>query len=117
MLLVLLPLLSCNTCSNDTILKLPSPDGLLVATAYERNCGATTDFSSIVNVQPAHDGFNPGESIVFVAEGKYALHLAWTKPRELQITCIGCIRKHIFREVSALGDIDVTYKLEPTPTP
>lgn len=84
-----------------------------MANIYERDCGATTDFSSIVNVQSASDKFRADEGRLFVAKGRYDLSVAWTGPRTLLITCAGCSRKNIYREVVALGDIDVKYSLGP----
>ena len=90
-----------------------SPDGGLVANIYERNCGATTDFSSMVNVQSTADKFRPDEGLLFVAKGRYDLSITWTAPRTLIITCPNCLRKNVFREVVAFGDIDVRYGLGP----
>jgi hypothetical protein len=84
-----------------------------VANVFERNCGATTDFSSMVNVQSASDKFRPDEGLLFVAKGRYDLSVAWAGPRTLLITCPSCARKNVFREVIALGDIDVKYSLGP----
>lgn len=105
-------LVSC-TCNDATRFKATSPDGQLVANFYERNCGATTDFSSHVNVQMASDKFRADEGVVFIARGRYDLSVAWTGPRTLLITCANCARKEVFREVVALGDIDVKYSLGP----
>jgi len=93
--------------------KATSADNQLVANVYERNCGATTDFSSMVNVQRASDKFRADEGLLFVAKGRYDLSVAWAGPRTLLITCPSCARKNVFREVVALGDIDVKYSLGP----
>jgi hypothetical protein len=84
-----------------------------MANVYERNCGATTDFSSMVNVQSTSDKFRAEEGLLFVAKGRYDLSVAWTGPRTLLITCTSCSRSNVFREVAALGDIDVKYSLGP----
>jgi hypothetical protein len=106
-------LVSCNPCSDTPRSKATSADGKLVANFYERNCGATTDFSSMVNVQSASDKFRADEGVLFTAKGRYDLSVAWTGPRMLLITCGNCSRKNIYREVVALGDIDVRYNLGP----
>ena len=104
---------SCNPCGDTVKLRVPSPDGQLVANVYERDCGATADFSSMVNVQRSSDKFRGDEGLLFVAKGRYRLSVAWTGPRTLLIACPKCSRKNVYREVAALGDIDVNYKLEP----
>ena len=105
-------LLSCDPCGDTVRSKTVSADGQLVANVYERNCGATTDFS-LMNVQSASDKFRPEEGLLFVAEGRHDISIAWTAPRTLAITCPNCSRKNVFREVVALGDIDVRYSLGP----
>jgi len=100
-------------CGDTARSKATSADGQLVANFYERDCGATTDFSSQVNVQRTSDRFRAGEGVLFIAKGRYDLSVAWTGPRTLLITCPGCARENIFREVAALGDIDVKYSLGP----
>jgi hypothetical protein len=106
-------LLSCSPCSDTPTSKAASADGRLVANVFERNCGATTDFSSMVNVQSSSDKFRADEGLVFVAKGRYDLSVAWIGPRTLFITCVSCSRKNVFREVVALGDVDVKYSLGP----
>jgi hypothetical protein len=106
-------LVSCNPCSDTPKSKATSADGRLMANVYERNCGATTDFSSMVSVQSTSDKFRAEEGLLFVAKGRYDLSVAWTGPRTLLITCTSCSRSNVFREVAALGDIDVKYSLGP----
>ena len=38
------------TCGNDVVARVPSPDGQLEAVVFQRDCGATTDFSTQVSV-------------------------------------------------------------------
>ena len=104
-------LASCGPCSDTPRSRVVSADGRLVANVYERNCGATTDLSSMVNVQNASDKFNGDEGRLFVAKGRYDISVIWTGPRALLIKCTGCSRNNIFREVTVDGDIDVSYSL------
>ena len=67
----------------------------------------------MVNVQSTSDKSRTEEGLLFVAKGRYDLSVAWTGPRTLLITCPGCSRTNVFREVVALGDIDVKYSLGP----
>lgn len=48
-------------CGNTVISELPSPDGTKKLVVFERNCGATTDFSTQVSIFPA-DTSLPNES-------------------------------------------------------
>ena len=105
-------LVSCSPCSDTVRSSVRSADGKLVANIYERDCGATTDFSSMVNVQSASDKFHADEGLLFVAKGRYDLSVVWTGSRTLLVTCANCSRKNVYRQVVALGNIDVKYKLE-----
>lgn len=104
-------LVSCNHCGDALKSRAVSSDGHLVASFYERNCGATADFSSMVNVQSASDKFDGDEGRLFVAKGRYDISVTWTGPKALLISCTGCSRNNIFREVSVEGDLDVSYSL------
>ena len=111
--IALLGLAGCNNCENSLKSESNSPDGRLVARTSERNCGATTDFSTIVNVQSSSAKYDSNEGMLFVAKGRYEISTKWTDAKSLVITCKGCSRPNLFREVSALGDIDVSYVIGP----
>jgi hypothetical protein len=100
---------SCGLCSNQLVRAARSPDGIVEATWYVRNCGATTDFSTMVSVHQPNGSYTDESDLVFVAKGKYNLKLSWAGPRELTIDCEGCSRKNVFRETTRLGDIDVMF--------
>lgn len=104
-------LVSCNLCSDKFMSKAISADGKLVANVSERNCGATTDFSTMVNVQSTSVGFRAEEGLLFVVQGVYDLSVAWIGPRTLLITCARCARENISYEMVAFANIDVTYNL------
>jgi len=107
----LIAVASCGICGDDTKSKAASTDGQLVAYVYERNCGATTDYSAMVNVQSSTVRFHGDEGILFVAKGQYDLSVEWTSPRALLIKCSRCTRKDVFRQVATFGDVDVRFVL------
>ncbi|MBS1799784.1 MAG: hypothetical protein JSS95_08170 [Acidobacteria bacterium] len=106
---ILTPLVACNTCSDALTSELTSDDGQLTARVFERNCGATTDYSSIVNLQKASDKSNANDGVLFVARGQHAISVKWTKTRQLLISCLSCSRKDIFSQAAVVGDIDINY--------
>ena len=108
-------LAGCNPCSDEIVSETTSPDGVLTATSFVRNCGATTDFSSIVSIHRKSEGFGNDDDIVFVVKGQYELTPNWTDAKTLSIECYGCVRANIFRQVSALGSIDMVYQLGSAP--
>lgn len=100
---------SCGLCSNQLVRAARSPDGTVEATWYVRNCGATTDFSTMVSVHQPNGSYTDDSNLVFAAKGRYNLKLSWAGPRELTIDCEGCSRKNVFRETIRLGNIDVNF--------
>lgn len=111
--LAVLCLTGCNNCDNTVKSKVVSPDGRLIVRTCERNCGATTDFSSVVNLQSASAKYDSNDGVLFIAKGRYDISVKWMDSKSLLITCTGCSRPDIFREVGAIGDIDVSYLLNP----
>ncbi len=104
-------LLGCHNCSDQVVSELMSPDAALTATSFVRNCGATTDFSSQVSVHGESAGFREDREIVFIARGRHDLVVSWTGPKALSVRCLSCARKDVFRQVAALGNIDITFDL------
>ncbi len=101
--------MGCGLCSNQLVRNERSPDGAIEATWYVRNCGATTEFSTMVSLHQPNSSYTEEANLVFVAKGNRDLKLSWRSPRDLTIDCEGCPRKDIFRETTHLGDVDVTF--------
>jgi hypothetical protein len=78
-------LASCaDPCSNTTKAEATSPDGKYVATAFIRDCGATTSFSPQVHLRPV------GENVaqtgnVFVGDHSDKIEIAWLSVTQLVI--------------------------------
>jgi hypothetical protein len=99
----------CSVCSTDVLQGSRSPDGILQATWYTKNCGATTDFSTMVSVHRPDSSYKDDSDVVFVAKGKQTIKLTWVAPHQLSVQCASCERATIFREVTKIGDIDVLF--------
>jgi hypothetical protein len=106
----LLALAGCGVCSEEVIGSARSRDGVLTATWFVKDCGATTDFSTGVSVHRSDSTFKDDGDIVFVVKGRGSLSLLWDGPRSLRIECGGCSRQNVFRRVTSLGDVDISYK-------
>ena len=73
---------------SDTILsETVSPDGKNVATVFERDCGATTDFSRILVLRKSGTRFNPDRSRVFVVAGRPRVEANWSETSKLTVRC------------------------------
>ena len=99
----------CSICSTEVVQGSRSPDGVLQATWYTKNCGATTDFSTMVSVHRPDSSYKDDSDSVFVAKGKQTIKLTWAAPHQLSVQCASCERAVIFREVTKIGDIDVSF--------
>lgn len=55
-------------CGNNIIQEIPSPDGRFKAVIFERNCGATTGFSTQVSILPSQHILGGESGNVFVVD-------------------------------------------------
>jgi hypothetical protein len=83
----------------------------LTATVFERDCGATTDYSTIVSLGTPTDGIRDDRFIIFIAKGRKDVSVKWAGPKSLYVECDGCSRDAIFKQVITVGGIDVHYSL------
>jgi hypothetical protein len=112
-MLVAALLSSCTSpCSDEIRTESTSPDHEQIATWFVRDCGATTDFSTIVSRRGKDEQFEGGEHSVFVVKGRPSLRLAWENSERLTIECAGCEQKNIFRESNTLGNLQITYRID-----
>jgi hypothetical protein len=82
----------CGLCGNEDEVRVQSPDGKHVAYSYLRNCGATTGYVTMVDMETPgrSDGIN-----AYSADGAHELTLRWASPQELRIECRGCPPRHL----------------------
>jgi hypothetical protein len=106
-------------CGNDRVARIPSPDGKLDAIVFQRDCGATTGFSTQISVLKADRslGNNPGN--LFIADtdhgaapsgpgGGPRVHVQWASPTSL--TVVHDPRARIFLASPASGNVHVLYR-------
>lgn len=83
-------------CANTEVRRLASPDGRLDAVLFERNCGATTGFSSQVSILTAGAALDPvgGNTLVIddnagaAPSGPWGgpeVEMRWVGPRTLRL--------------------------------
>lgn len=81
-------------CSNTTKQELVSPDGKYTATAFIRDCGATTNYSPQVYLR--RSGEPAGETgNVFIGNLSEQIEIHWDSPTDLVIVADCKIIKHI----------------------
>jgi hypothetical protein len=94
-------------CDDDTKAVVESPDRKYVAILYERNCGATTDYATTVDLRSRLWRFN--SEPIFVAKSRHTVTVQWTKGRELQIRCSDCKPDQIFKAAEGWKDVEIDY--------
>lgn len=74
-------------CGNTETQTVVSPDGQIKAVVFERDCGATTGFSTQVSILRANQTLPDDGGNVLVTDASEAstVHVVWTGARTLQI--------------------------------
>jgi len=62
---------SFGMCGNREVVRVPSPDGTLEAVLFQRDCGATTDFSTQVSIVPTGERLADQGGNAFVADANH----------------------------------------------
>jgi len=96
-------------CDNTVETEAQSPRGEYIATKFERNCGATADFSTIVSLRDATTPFHGEEGIVFLVKGKPEVRISWENDMRLLINCKGCSSEDIFKNEIQWKDVSIIY--------
>lgn len=97
-----------STCGESVEGEFPSPDGKYIATVFERNCGATTDFSSAVKIRSRDSGFRI-EEIVFLVKGSHDIKVTWTDSSTLKVICNACSDNEIFKKENHWNKVEILY--------
>ena len=88
--------LMSNSCTNQVLAEVPSPEGTLKAVVFERNCGATIAFSTQISVLPAAASLQDGPANLFAAAAAHGkapsspgrgpeVRVTWIGPRSLRV--------------------------------
>ena len=96
-------------CEDAIKTDVKSPDGKYAATLYERDCGATTDFSTIVSLRANGDDFDGEKGRIFVVEGQPQVNLVWQASNAIRIECSQCQSKDIFKREVKWQDVNISY--------
>lgn len=105
---VALGLFLASDCEDTIKLEAKSPDRKYVATLYERDCGATTDFSTIVNLREDSANFNGDDLGIVIVKGQHKLDLVWDGNTKLQLQCHDCRPDDIFKQERTWKDVQIS---------
>jgi len=100
------------TCRDEVNQEMPSRGGEYVARVYERDCGATTRFSTYLELRaPRPWLFGAKTQEVFVQENRCTIGLTWTGDT-LQVAYPQSCGK-VFRRIDSWSGIHVKFKTNP----
>ena len=109
-----LPFVGCSRpapCGETLIQSAVSPDGA-TAKVVVVNCGATTDFITLVNLESNRTKIRD-YGLLFGYKGKADVQIEWSGERALKITCPECDGKRVYRAVQKEEQYEITYSLKP----
>lgn len=109
-------------CQNEVLSDVRSPDGKYRVITFQRDCGATSDFSTQVSVIPAWWYLRNVSGNLFVADTDHGkapsgpgggpdVRVMWMSPSLLSISYHPDAR--VFKSESAVGSVSVTYMRDP----
>jgi hypothetical protein len=94
-------------CVNNTKYESVSPDRRFIVTVFERSCGATTGFSTQVNIRESSQLFDSkSEGNILVTGGRKAIHLSWSDRSHLSVSLLNV---EIFKKEEMWNGISITY--------
>jgi hypothetical protein len=108
-------------CGNEILADIPSPNGALRAVVFERDCGATTDFSTQVTILPVDAKLPDEGGSVFVADTNHGaapsgegggpeVKVQWRSASQLSIAHHTEARVFLARQ--RVEKVDVSYVLK-----
>ena len=109
---------STDMCGNHVIADLPSPDGAFKAIVFQRDCGATTNFSTQVTLLKQGADLQDRKGNVFIEDSDHGLappgpgggpvaKVAWTTNRSIEIS--HHVKSRVFLSTPLVDGVYVTY--------
>ncbi len=95
-------------CGNVVKAEVVSPSGRYRATVFERNCGATTGYSTHVSLREAREPFDPSkQKRVLTVAGQPTVGLEWNGERALTVVLSG---GKTFTKLETWRDVRIVYR-------
>jgi len=111
----LVNLVSCtDLCGNRILSEMPAPGGTKRAVVFERDCGATTDFSTQVSILSASEAAPREAGNVFIAEGDHgavsnlSVGVRWDSPDHLVV--VFPARARIVQQQIQVKGVNIAYE-------
>lgn len=108
---ITLLLQSCGACENDIFQTISSPSQKYSAVIFNRDCGATTGFSTQISITGFGDSLsNNGGNILVIDNhpSKTKVQVLWLSDSELTITSLG--KNKIYSQEHSFGKVKINYE-------
>jgi hypothetical protein len=106
-LITLAAVAGCDSdCGNEVVSSISSPSHAISAVIFNRDCGATTGFSTQVSIVQAGEAPSGGGNTLILG-GTVPLKLRWVSESELLITGLGSAR--VFKQEQLVTGVSVAY--------
>lgn len=107
-----------DTCGNEEVSRVPSPDGMHALVVFERNCGATTGANTQVSFLGARDHLPPVPGSIFIADTDHGaapaapwggpdVQIQWTSNTQVTVSYHRAAR--VFRSVTSHSGVEIFY--------
>jgi hypothetical protein len=109
---------SCGLCGNQPVAEYPSPDGKAKVVVFERDCGATTDFTTQASLLPVSAGLPSGVGNLLVIDSNHAgapagprggpeLRVRWINGSTVEVSHYADAR--VFKSERSFAGVNATY--------
>jgi hypothetical protein len=98
------------SCSDTVLTEVVSPDKKHVATVFERDAGATSDYSTLVTVRRILDCFNTEKNRIFVLAGRHVVTVSWDTGTNLYVRYDAQVGDIFKQDNTTIDSIKVTYQ-------
>jgi hypothetical protein len=98
-------------CGNEVFQEALAPRGNLKAVLFQRDCGATTGFSTQISLVSISDELPNASGNVFIVEGHPKdrdIEMTWLNPRELLIRHTAGLQAN--KQETLLNGVTITYE-------
>jgi hypothetical protein len=100
----------CGSWEDKVKHKTPSPEGQVTAIVYVRNCGATTDFSTCIDLVSTKNSPEKNDTnTVFVMKGQHSVEVEWGNHNTLLVRYPQVKEEYIYRQQTKVHDIVIEY--------
>ena len=96
-------------CDDELLKEVKSHNQERVATAYVRNCGATTGYATQVTVRWTSSS-PESTDLVFSVDSKREIQIEWLDDLTLIVRCPNCSENQVYKRVVKQGKVEIKFE-------